>query len=328
MVNPATNTGPMTPDMLGKLVKGWAQSTVTVLDLDLAKFSPLEAAFPSPPLTIPRLEVYPTKGNPGVKDVDLSGKIEETSWKYQYKDKDITNKWDKYKYMILDSCTNFAAVNRMGQDGTNHAMRYFSALRTYKVIEEMRAKTRISANTSATLTDGHAAASATWGTNAQQVEEDILKGIEFIMKMTGIDPMNYRFGVIYPTRIMRALKELDLINMVQQTVQQYLSSTWPIDFFAFTPYIDADGQYFIDASKQTSSDILGPNALVFAESPYTMITGAYKPTDIMLSETWRVPEEGWATVVKQNFGALAVPMYDYQYFTTPMLYQIDNVITA
>ncbi|AZF90127.1 MAG: hypothetical protein BPH43C_01 [Phage 5P_1] len=266
-------SGYMNPDMLGQYIKGWAKRSMELINTDTQNYDLLGNAFnPLKPVDTEKIEFYSIHGVPGRMDVDLDTAVDSSRWSITRVSKDL--KWDKFDYLITDAAKTRAAIDTLAMDGTRMALNYFGAVRTYRAVSELVAKAGDSDP-----------ASAAWNTAGANVEGDIVNAIESIVSATGIDPANYTFGVLYPSSRMRGIDQLDLINNVQQSLKEYLMKIWKINFYAFTPYKDADGNAYIDIHNKTSSDALGTNAIVFVEGDNTMRGAIYQPTDIPLTET-------------------------------------------
>jgi len=289
-------SGYMNPDMLGQYIKGWAKRSMELINTDAQNYDLLGKAFPLKPVDTEKIEFFVTHGVPGRIDVDLDTAVDASRWSITRVSKDL--KWDKFDYLITDAAKTRAAIDTLAMDGTRMALNYFGAVRTFRAVTELVAKAGLSDSVT-----------AQWNSSGADVEGDIVKAIEGIVSSTGIDPSNHSFGVLYPSSRMRGIDQLDLINNVQQSLKEYLMKIWKINFYAFTPYKDADGNAYIDIHNKTSSDALGTNAIVFVEGDNTMRGAIYQPTDIPLTETTRIHDVGWRTTLRQCVGYLVVPKY-------------------
>jgi hypothetical protein len=318
----ATNTGALTSGILDKLVKGRAKQNARVIDTNLNKAPMgLLRAFPVDSLSSQLLEFWTVKGNPGQVNQALDGMPDLTKHKYVRSYKDLTNSWDKQAYKIMDSAQTAMAVNRLANDGRKFIQDYFTNVRVWKLLTELKAKE---------ATGNTHGASDVWGASGTgDAEADIAKAITKIVSTTGIDieTGGYTFGVAYPSEVLDEFQQLDLINQVTQRLSDYLKAAWKINLYPITPPTDADGNAYIDVKFQTSSDILTTSALVFVEGQQTMIGGNYAPSDIMLNETERQLAEGWTTVMKQCVDYLAVPTDGTSNGKTSFIYEITSVTT-
>ena len=98
-----------------------------------------------------------------------------------------------------------------------------------------------------------------------------------------------------------------------------------MNFYPYTPYMNAAGSQYIDVKDDTSSDALGTSALLFVEGPLTMKCGNYSTT--VMNETSRIHDVGYKTTLRHSFGCLAVPLYDNSTYTTPLIHEITAVST-
>lgn len=313
----AFNTGSMTVKQLGKYIEGWGNAGAEVIDLNMQAGNMLEGAFPTEQCDIERLEFFTTHGNPGVMGVALSGAVDSTNWKYNQVTADLD--WDKYQYMVSDDAKTRIKVDRMAADGNAAALKFFGAVRTYEIITALKAGNHASCT--------HAA-SAYWNAAAGNAEGDIMQAVEGMMTYAGIDMARTTIGVIYPAKVLRGLKELDLIHNQTQRLEKYLKEmfageTGGINFYPYSPYMDADGAKYLDAKQQTDADALSTSALVFVEGPNTLRAGKYTGKGIPMAETTRIHDQGWITTLRHCFGCKVVPMYSTT--TTPLIYEITGV---
>ena len=310
--------GEMTKDRLEKYIKGYAEKGAQVIDTNMQAGNMLEGAFPAATSETERASFFVTHGNPGVRSVAMSGTVDQTTW--DYKEIYAYLDWDKYAYMISDDAKDWAAVDRMAADGNRNALEFFGASRTYEII------TALKAGNDSSCTHG---ASAYWNADSGNAEGDIMQAIEGIVENSGVNLKTRKIGVVYPSKVLRGLKELDLIHNTTQRLEKYLKEMFAedfggIEFFPFTPYMDADGNKYIDTNK-TSSDALGTSALVFVEGPQTLKTFKYTATGSGMTETTRIHDRGWITTMRHCYGTKVVPMYDASYLTTPLIYEITAV---
>jgi len=317
----AFNIGEMSPSQLDKYIKGWGAKGAEVIDTNMQAGSLLESAFPAVSAETERAEFFVTAGNPGLMGVALDGAVDSTKWEYKrlYVDLD----WDKFQYRIPDSTRTKIKVDRLAGDGNSAALKFFGAVRTYEII------TALKAGNNSNCTHG---ASAYWNAAAGNAEGDIMQAVEGIVRYSGIDMSKHKFGVLYPSKVLRGLKELDLIHNVTQRLEEYLSAMFStssgggITFYPFTPYMDSAGNQYLDAHNETSSDALSTSALVFVEGPTTLKSFKYAPGDIPMTETSRVHDSGWITTLRHCFGCKVVPMFDKtNWTTTPLIYEITGV---
>lgn len=318
----ATNTGALTEGQLDKLVKGRAKQNARVIDTNL-NVAPrgLLAAFPVDRLDSQMIEFWTRAGNPGQINQALDGVPDITQHKYKRSYKDLTLAWDKDSYMIYDSAQTAVAVNRLANDGRRDVETFMENARVFKLLTELKAKE---------ATGNSHGASDVWGASGTgDAEADIAKAITKIVSTTGIDieAGGWTFGVAYPSEVLDEFNQLDLINQVTQRLSDYLKAAWKIKLYPITPVMDADGNTYIDVKEQTSSDVLGTSALVFAEGEYTMRGGYYNPTDIMTNETKRDFGVGYQSVFKQCVGYLAVPMDGSANGKSKLIYEITGVTT-
>lgn len=316
-----TNTGALTAEQLDKLVKGRARQAARVIDINLNK-SPvgLLAAFPmDTSLPSQMLELHATAGNPGQINQPLDGMPDLTRHSYKRSYKDMTNSWDKQAYKIMDSAMTASAVNRLATDGTRFIQNYFAACRVYKLLSELKSK-RATANTHG--------ADDVWGASGTgDADADVATAIAKIVSTTGanVEGNSFSIGLAYPSEVLDEFMQLNLIGQVTQRLKDYLKAAWNLNVYPITPFMDADGNNYIDVKFKTTSDVLGTSALVFFEGEQTMVGGEYRPTDIMLNETQRQIGEGWTTVMKQCVEYLAVPMDGTANGKTKMVYEITGV---
>lgn len=134
----AVEMGAMTIGQLDKYIKGWAQKSLEVINLDMQTVSPLDKAFPTKTVEIPRIEFFTTHGVPGQMDVTLDTPPVTSRWSYTRITKDL--KIQKFSYKILDTTRATIYVDSMAADGTAMALQYFGAVHTYKLITELKAK--------------------------------------------------------------------------------------------------------------------------------------------------------------------------------------------
>ena len=324
-----TNTGALTVEQLGKLVKGRAKQAARVIDTNL-NVAPagLLAAFPVDRLDSQMIEMHTVQGNPGQLNQALDGMPDMTRHKYVRSYKDMTNSWDKQAYKIMDSAMTAAAVNRLADDGTRFIQNYFAACRVYKLLTELVAKSHAS-NTHAAGTAGGGSASYWGAAGTADAEEDIAAAVTGIVSRTGaaVEGGQYSIGVAYPSKVLDEFMQLDLINQVTQRLKDYLKAAWNVNLYPITPYKDADGVEIIDVKTKIDSDALTTSAVVFFEGSQTMIGGEYRPSDIMLNETQREIGNGWTTVMKQCCEYLAVPTTGISNGTSALVYKITGVTT-
>lgn len=311
------NVGTMSVKQLGKYIQGWGTAGAQVIDVNMQAGNMLENAFPAEMCEIERLEFFVTHGNPGRMGVALSGAVDSTNWTYDQKTKDLD--WDKFQYMVSDDAKTRIKIDRIAADGNAAALRYFGAVRLYEIITALKAGN----NSNCT-----SAADAYWNAAAGNAEKDIMAAVEGIVQYSGIDLARATFGVLYPSKVMRGLKELDLIHNQTQRLEKYLKEMFAgesggINFYPFTPFKDADGNSYIDVKNQTSSDALSTSALVFVEGPNTLRAGKYVGKGIPMSETTRRHDEGWITTLRHCYGCKVVPMYHAS--TSPLIYEITSV---
>lgn len=303
--------GSMTPGQLGTYLKGYFQRTQQITDLSIQKAGILTGVFPTQNLSIPKLEVRYTQGVPGRMNVALDAPVEDSRWTYRYKDKDLT--YDKFSFAVTDAATDMVQVDNMAADGVRSGNTFFANVRDFRMITELKAKN----NSSCT----HGAA-AVWSDAAADVEGDIVRGLEGIVQRSGVNPATTQFGLLYQSKVMRGIDQLALIKNVQQTLKSYLGSVFNLSFYPYTPYMDPDGNKYLDVKELTDSDALGTSALLFVEGPQTMMCGQYAPKGVPMFETTRVHDVGYKTTLRHSFGCLAVPRYDDTTYTTPLVYEI------
>jgi hypothetical protein len=307
----AVTMGAMTQGQLDKYLKGWAQRSLEVIDLDMQTVSPLDKAFPIKTTEIPRIEFFTTHGVPGQLDVALDTPPVTSRWSYTRVTKDM--KIQKFSYKILDTTRAMVYIDEMAADGTDMALTYFGQVHTYKLITEIKAKY---GNTGA--------AGAYWNAAGQNCEGNIMTAIEKIMSKTGTNPESTTYGVIFPSEVMSGVNQLDLLHNVQQNLKDYLKDAWNINWYPYTPAMDADGNEYIDIEQKTSSDALGSDALVFIEGAKTLRAAQYKPpASVPMSETTRLHDEGWITTLRHSYECLAVPKFNAT--STPHIYKITGV---
>jgi hypothetical protein len=303
--------GAMTVAQLEQYIKGWAQKSLEVIDLDMQTVSPLDRAFPSKTVEIPLIEFFTTHGVPGQMDVTLDTPPVLSRWKYDKVSKNM--KIQKFSYKILDSTRAAIYVDDMAATGTDMASQYFGAVHTYKIITELKAKY---GNTGA--------AGAYWNAAGQNCEGNIMTAIETVMSKTGTNPESTTYGVGFPSSVMSGVNQLDLLHNVQQNLKDYLKDAWNINWYPYTPYMDADGNEYIDIEQKTSSDALGADALVFIEGTKTLRAAQYKPpASVPMAETSRLHDEGYITTLRHSYDCLAVPKFNAS--STPHIYKITGV---
>lgn len=308
----ANNMGAMTPNEVGLFLKGYFLRSKEMIPLGIQKAGMLGAAFPTQALATQRLEFWTTQGNPGRMEVALDAPVEDTQYKINHYTKDLM--WDKYAFMVTDAATDAIMVDDITTTQIGHAMNFFAQLEDYRKIVELKAKNDSNCT---------AAAAAHWHAANADMEGDIIAGIETIVKYTGINPSTVQFGLVYPSDCLRGTEQLDLIHNVQQTLKSYLKSIFPINFYPYTAFMDADGNKYIDVKEQTSSDALTTSALLFVEGRDTMRCGRYTPSSIPTTETTRIHDVGYKTTLRNSFGCLAVPRYNAS--TTPLIYEVTGV---
>ena len=307
----AVTMGAMTVGQLDKYIKGWAQKSLDLINLDIQTESPIDKAFPAKTVEIPRLEFFTMHGVPGQLDVALDTPPVTSRLSYTQVTKDI--KIQKFSYKILDTTRAAIYVDDMAATGTAMALKFFGAVHTYKSIVELKARY---GNT--------AASGAYWNASTQNAEGNIMTAIETIMSKTGTNPETSSYGVIFPSKVMSGVNQLDLIHNVQQNLKDYLKDAWNINWYPYTPYMDADGNNYLDIEQQTSSDALSVDALVFLEGTNTMRTALYKPPNsVPMSETTRLHDEGWITTLRHEYEAKVVPKFHAT--STPNIYKITDV---
>lgn len=309
--------GSMTPGQLGTYLKGYFNRTQQITDLNIQKTGILTGVFPVRPLSIPVLEVRYRQGVPGRMNVALDAPVEDSSWTYRSAEKNLT--WDKFSFSVTDAATDMIQVNNMAADGVRDASTYFANIRDYKMITELKAKNN---------TNNTHSASAVWSDAAADVEGDIVQAIEGIVQRTGVSPASVKFGVLYQSKVLRGIEQLSLIHNVQMSLKDYMTKTFGINFYPYTPYMDPDANKYMDIKEKTSSDALGTSALVFVEGPMTMDCGQYTPQGIPMFETTRIHDVGYKTTMRHSFGCMAVPRYDDSAYTTPLIYEITNASSA
>lgn len=315
-------TGSLTLDQLGRLTKRWAgQGAVVINDrLNVAPEGFL-SAFPTNMVDSQYAELWSFKGNPGSINTVLDGPGDTSNWKYVRAYKDMHNSWDKKAYDILDSVQTDIAANRLATDGTQQVLNYFRQTRVHKLLTEMKAK-RYSAATHSTAATG-----GVWGIAGQgRGQQDIVQAITYIVSKTGVDPSTVEFAVAYPSKVMDEFQSLNLINMVVQQLESYMNKAWNLTAYPITPFIDDAGNEYIDLDG-TSSNVLSTSALVFVKGDNTVRMFEYRPTDIMLQETARIPGTSWQNIFKQCTSALAVPHDGSENGKNKFVYEITNVTT-
>lgn len=318
--------GPMTTEQLGDFTKRFTNRAVKVIDTMFYKQpTGLLAAFPvDSALPSQTLEFQTKTWGGGELDQPLDGGPEFARWKYIRSYKDMTNSWDKMGFEIFDSAATAQAANRLAADGLRDTTNYLTACRVYKMLRELKAG-NISANTHAAGTAGGGSASYWGAAGTADAEEDISKAITTMVAASGIDVEATTFGVAYPSKVLDEFMQLDLINQVVQRLSDYLKAAWRVNLYAVTPWKDGEGNAFISNRPVTSSDALGTSALVFVEGGNTMVGGEYRPGDIMLSETTRIPFTGYASVIKQNVEYLVVPTDGSANGDSALIYEITGV---
>jgi hypothetical protein len=300
----------MTTAQLDKYIRGWGPKALELINLDMQVESVLDKAFPSKTVDIQRIEFFTTHGNPGQMDVALETPPVTTRWNKTRVTKDI--KIQKFSYKILDSTRANIYVDDMASEGAAMALKYFGAVHTYKLITELVARYQ---NTSA--------ATGYWNVAAGDVEKDIMTGIETIMSKTGTNPESSAYGMVFPSKIMSGINQLDLIHNVQQNLKDYLKDTWNINWYPYTPYMNADGAQYIDIEQLTASDALSTNAVMFLEGAQTVRAAQYiPPATVPMSETTRLHDEGWITTLRHGYDCIAVPKWHAT--STPNIYLISG----
>lgn len=285
--------GTMTDAELGKFIKGWASQTAKVIDQQIQQVNLFGGAFPVFPAETEREEVFYFGGQPGRYGVSLDEPTEYTKWDYSKAQCDLI--WSKFAYKISDAAVSRAAKNRMATDGTAMALKYFGAVRTYQIGTELLAK----AGSSAGASDGY------WNAGGDIIA-DIATAITTLRRNNGVGP-EAKIGVCYPQDVENGLLELGLIKNVQQTVQDYLTAVYNVNWYPYTPYTDADGNFRIDVKTKATSDFLTTNALVFLEGDVTLRSFEYKPAGVLAVETGRDFDSGDKISSKMCTGALAIP---------------------
>ena len=309
----AANTmGSMTVDQLGTFVKTYTKKSMEVIRQGIDNSGLLGGAFPTSTLSTPKLEVRWTHGNPGRMNVALDAPVEQTNWAYKATSKDLT--FDKFSFMVTDSATDMIAAGNMAADGIRYAMKFFADVEDYQKVTELKAKN----NSNCT-----AAAGGYWNGDTADMEGDIIGGIETVVKYSGIKPDKVQWGVLYPSKVLKGVEQLDLIHNVQQNIKTYLKSVFPIEFYAYTPPMNAAGSQYIDVLNNTSSDALGTSALLFVKGQDTMKSGTYSVQT--MTETTRIHDVGYVTTLRHSSASLAIPLYDDSTYTTPLIYEITAV---
>lgn len=309
----AVQFGAMTFAQLDKYIRGWAKKSLELINLDIQTESPLDKAFPTQTLDVQILEFFTTHGVPGQMDVELETPPVMSRWSMSRVTKNI--KIQKFSYEILDSTKANVYVDSLAADGTAMAMQYFGAIHTYKIITELLLRYGNSA-----------AAGAYWNVDGGNAESNIMTGIETIMSKTGTNPANSGYGIIFPSKVMSGINQLDLIHNVQQNLKDYLKDSWNISWYPYTPYMDADGHNYLDIELQTSSDALSTNAIMFLEGTKTLKAAQYiPPANVPMSETSRVHDHGWITTLRHGYDCIAVPKFHAT--STPHIYKITGVST-
>jgi hypothetical protein len=307
----AVTMGAMTTAQLTQYIKGWAQKSLELINLDVQTVSALDRAFPTKTVEIPRMEFFTTHGVPGQMDVYLDTPPVTSRWGYTKVSKDM--KIQKFSYKILDSARAAIYVDDMAATGTGMALKFFGAVHTYKNISSLE-----------TGDQNNGAAGAYWNAAAGNAEGNIMTAIETIMTKTGTDPESSTYGIVFPSKVMSGINQLDLIHNVQQNLKDYLKNTWNINWYPFTPYKDADGAEYLDIEQKTASDILGTVAFVFVEGTDTVRAAQYvPPNSVPMSETTRLHDEGWITTLRHSYECMPVPKYHGT--TTPNIYKITGV---
>ncbi len=301
--------GTMTDAELGKFIKGWASQTAKVIDQQIQNVNLFGGAFPVTMAETEREEVFYFGGQPGRFGVSLDEPSEFTKWDYSRAYCDLI--WTKFAYKISDSAVSRAAKNRMATDGTAMALKYFGAVRTYQIGTELLAK----AGSSAAASDGY------WDSGGDIIA-DIATAVTTLRRNNGVGP-EAKIGVCYPTDVENGLMELDLIHNVQQTVMDYITKVYNINWYPFTPYADKDGNFYIDNKVHTSSDFLTTNAIVFLEGGNTLQSFEYKPAGVLMTETGRDFDSGDKISSKMCTGSLAIPYRNSS--TSQRIYKITGV---
>ena len=303
--------GAMTIGQLDKYIRGWATKSLELINLDMQTVSPIDAAFPAKTVEIPRIEFFTTHGVPGQMDVALDTPPVTSRWSHTQVTKDM--KIQKFSYKILDSARAAIYVDDMASTGTAMATQYFGAVHTYKLVAELLARYQNSG-----------AAGAYWNASTGNAEGNLMSGIETIMTKTGTNPEASTYGVLFPSKVMSGVNQLDLIHNVQQNLKTYLKDAWNINWYPFTPYKDFDGAEYIDVEQKTASDALSTNAVLFLEGTGTLRAAQYvPPAGVPMDETTRLHDEGWITTLRHSFECVAVPKWHAT--STPNIYKITGV---
>ena len=313
----AVQFGAMTFAQLDKYIRGWGKKSLELINLDIQVASPLDKAFPTQTVDIQRLEFFTVHGNPGQLDVELESPPVMTRWNMTRVTKDI--KIQKFSYEILDSTKANVYVDTLAADGTNMALKFFGAVHTYKLINEM-----------ASYYGNTATPSAYWNADGGNPEGDIMTGLETIMYKTGTNPESSAYGLVFPSKVMSGINQLDLIHNVQQNLKDYLKDAWNITWYPYTPYMDADGNQYLDIETKTASNALLADtsymdAFMFLEGTQTMKAAQYiPPANVPMSETTRVHDHGWVTTLRHGYDCKVVPKYSST--TTPHIYRFHHIV--
>lgn len=233
-----------------------------------------------------------TKGVVGEYDVAIDAKIEPSKLTYTQLTKNIA--WSRYTYAILDGSKLTSRVPRQAwKDSVTSASEHFATIKDYQCM------TAISAGAASSHT-----ATANWDTDTAEIENDIVKAIQYIVANSNVQPTD-TMSVIYPADVAYELMKLDLIGNVQQQLKGYLEKSFKIDLRPFRPFIDEDGTAQYDA--------LSDDCLVYVNGNRTCRHAQYSRAaasrnDIPLVENWR--EHGRGEYYLQKMGSASRVVWD------------------
>jgi len=176
-----------------------------------------------------------TKGVIGEYDVDLDSGIEPNKLSYTQLTADL--KWSKYPYAILDSSKLASRLpNQAWKDISTSASEYFATVKDYECLSVM----------SAGAASSHTALGGNWDTNTAQIENDIVKGVQYIVAKSNVQP-NETISVVYPADVSYELMKLDLVGNVQQQLKDYMEKSFNLSMRPYRAYLDGDGTAQMDA---------------------------------------------------------------------------------
>jgi hypothetical protein len=219
-----------------------------------------------------------TKGVPGEYDVQPGAGIDLEKLSVTQLSADLI--WSRYQFMLTDDSKLYCrdGTSKTWDNAIRSATEYFAAVKDYQCIAKMVAG----------VPSSHAALGGTWDSATAQIENDILKGLQYIGSNSNIQN-NEVISVLVPAAVYHETRKLDLIGNVQQQLRDYLQRSFNLDIRPFRAYKNSAGTAILDG--------LSTNCLIYVNGNLTCrhaqySTAAAAAADFPLTERWRVEGRG------------------------------------